>query len=605
MHKDGTLQPFCSCRLCNNLFISISGQRINNLTDLLPEKILSLSRKQAEAEFNLLSTTRQAMTTLMTPWEKRQDLMMLSTNFRELVRSMPVEELFWTIKATGPGDSMPIISACTFEQLQFIFDLDWWDRDNFRLDRIISWLLLLFEAGEETVDSWYGAIMQKDPYLIPAAMRHYLKVEKRPDDMEIEEAKDLLPPFSIDNIYYIAFTNDRMLTLWERIIMKLLELSPGFYRDCMETILTETRMECTETAWKLRCGRMADLGIPDYFSALDIYAPLPPENIRKFDGFGAALPETADNQMPAFVPTLYISDFPALSQALGNLSDTQHISRIIREWTGAANKIIMADRIDLDEPEAMKQALAKSAAMINLGIEVINKTEKNTSFETILQESIIEDLVRISVWMLQNLKKKGRRLAGMVEIHLIPQEYYDGFLAIMGRFPQRWDPAGNKSMPFSSISQVHLATEMLDELESWMKIMSYIKPHWNRWKEAIAWENTNFLSYAEFNWQHGLATAIANFILEDSAVIAPVAASRLGELRDRLTSKSLKEISERIAVEGIEITGPGPDRVTRILDKAVKPVITELMNMEKNKKNDGRFISTFLVETRKYSTEKN
>lgn len=566
------------------------------MTDLFPEKILSLPRKQAEAEFNRLSTTRQAMMTLMAPWEKRQELMIMSKKFPELVQSMPVEELFWTIKATGPGDSIPLISACTFDQIQFIFDLDWWDRDEFRLDRIVSWLLLLFEAGEDIADVWYRKIMQKDPNLIPTAMRHFIKVEKRPDDMEIAEAKDLLPPFSIDNVYYIAFKNNRIMPLWERIIMKLLELSPGYYRDCMETILTETRTECMESAWKLRCGRLADIGIPDYFSALDIYAPLPPENVRSCEERRTALPGTAGDTMPAFVPTLYVSGSPALSNALGNLADTPYISKIIREWTGVANKIIMADRIDLDEPDSIKQVLTKSTDMINLGVEIMSHAGGKISPENILRTSVLEDLVRTSVWVLKKMKKRAVGVAGEASLSMIPTEYYDRFKAITNRFPQAWDAETGRKVTFSSTSQIEHAEEMLDELETWMNIMALIRPHWNRWKTAIAWENTNFLSYAEFNWQHGLATAIACFLLDNAAVMAPVSESRLPELRDRLRSKGIEKISEYILREGMEITGLGPDRVSTILNKTLKPMAEEVENMNKHEKPDGRFISAFLVE---------
>ncbi len=566
------------------------------MIDLLPEKLLSLPRKQAEKEFNALPVTRQAMMTLMAPWEKRQELMLLSENFQELVRSIPVEELFWTIKATGTEDCLQTISACSFDQLQFIIDLDWWERDKFRLDRIAAWLILLFEAGEETAGAWTHEIMQKDPYLIPAAMRHFLKVQKRPDDMELEEARDLLYPFTIDNTYYILFTSDKLEALWARVIMKLLEVSPGFYRNCMETILTETRTECAEMAWKLRCGRLADYGIPDYFTALDIYAPIRPESIRYPYDSVQALPATDTDDMPAFVPTLYMSGFPALNSSMEQLVDTPYISRIIREWTGVANKIIMADLTDLDEPEALKHALEKTAAMINLGIEVAEE-KKGTPPGSIMKRAVLEDIVRVAMWPLKALRTRAQKLAAQADIKMIPEEYSNRFISLAARFPKLWDHELHQTTHFSTMAQIHEMEHMLAELESWQKIMKNLKPHWSRWRETLEWERTNFLSYAEFTWQHGLATAIANFILEGTAVIVPVPASMLGELRDRVASGAWQKIIAHTAEETARLADLKTAEAHTILEKAAGPMIEELETMNNRKQPDGRFISSFLVET--------
>ncbi len=565
------------------------------MTELTATKLLSLPKKEAEKEFNRLSITSQAMMTLLAPWEKRQELMILSENFPELVRSMPVEELFWTVKSTGPEDSLPIISAATFDQLQFIFDLDWWDKDSLRIDRATAWLVILFEAGEETMNRWLLTLHRKDPYLVPALMRHFIEVQKRPDDMEIEEAKDLLHPFTIDNIYYVKFTNDKLATMWERMLMKLLELSDGLYRDCMETILTETRTECVEEAWKLRCGRLADFGIPDYFSALDIYAPVQPEAIR--NAAPVALDHRQDEQeMPAFVPTLYISEFPALSTALSELAETPHISRIIREWTGAANKIMMADRIDLDDPDTMRKALKKAASLITLGIETTEAFQPGRSFREILATHVIEDLIRAAVWRLSDIRRRARTIARDVDIKLLPSQYAERFRALAMLLPMRWDEKLMEPVPFSSTEEVEGEEKLLEEIEAWYSIMKHLSPHWQRWREAIAWETTNFLSWAEFTWQQGLATAIANFILDDAAVIVPVPESELPRLRDALKDNAWGKMAENISADFSSISGISKEMAGQILEEAAGPMRDELLAIKDENGLKGQYIASILVE---------
>ena len=562
------------------------------MTDLLPEKILSLPAVEAERQFNELSLSRQAMLTLMTPWEKRQELMLLSRNFPELVRSLPVEELFWTIKATGPEDCLQTIAACSCVQLQFIFDLDWWEKDTLRLDRITAWLILLFEAGEETANRWFEWIMKKDPYLVPAVARHFLKVQKRPDDMDIEEAKDLLYPFTIDNYYYIEF-NDKLEPLWNRVVMKLVELDAGLYRNTMETILTETATECTEQSWRLRCGRLADFGLPDYFSALDIYAPLPPDQVHS----AARLPavETDSEDMPAFVPTLYMSDFPTITTAMQKIADSIHAGRIIREWTGVANKILMADRTDLDDPDALKKALFKTAAMINLGLEVIIDEHQAARPDDILKTSPLEDIVRAAMWPLSKIRSRARKIASRIDRALLPSMYSEQFMMFEKPVPLIWDKNVQEGTPFSRIEQVRDAMEMLDEIEIWEKIMERLAPHWRNWQTAIAWENTNFLTPSEFTWQHGLATALVNFMVEGSAAIVPVSSAALENLQKIFLSKDTPAALDRAADEFASISGVAAGAARHILELAADPVRKELLEAGGKTSLQGRYIASFLA----------
>ena len=509
------------------------------------------------------------------------------------MRSLPVQELFWTIKATGPEDSLQTIAACSCDQLQFIFDLDWWEKDALRPDRITAWLILLFEAGEEAADRWFGWIMKKDPFLVPAIMRNFAKVQKRPGDMELEEAKDILYPFTIDNSYYIEFSA-KLEPLWTRVVMKLAELDPGFYRNTMETILTETATECTERAWRLRCGRLADFGLPDYFSALDIYAPLPPDRIRQ----AARLPawETDSEDMPAFVPTLYMSDFPAITTAMQELADSIHAGRIIREWTGVANKILMADRTDLDDPDSLKRALLKTAAMINLGLEVIIDHHIAARPDDILRTSPLEEIVRAAMWPLSRIRSRARKIASRIPRAFLPSIYSDRFLMLERHVPLAWDENRQEGIPFSGIEQVKDAMEMLAEIETWEKIMERLVPHWRNWKSAIAWEDTNFLTPSEFTWQHGLATALVNFMAEGSAVIVPVAPAVLENVQEIFLGKDTAAVLDRAAEEFASISEVSSGAARHILELAAEPVRKELQQAGGKTRPDGKYITSFLAQ---------
>ncbi|MBE9594180.1 MAG: hypothetical protein IMF19_11980, partial [Proteobacteria bacterium] len=105
---------------------------------LKPDSLLTLPEAEAEALMNELSLAEQASVVLMTPWERRQEIILLSQDSMALVQGLPVEELFWTVKAIGPQDAVHILNLANAEQLQFVFDLDWWHKAELRPEKIAT-----------------------------------------------------------------------------------------------------------------------------------------------------------------------------------------------------------------------------------------------------------------------------------------------------------------------------------------------------------------------------------------------------------------------------------------------------------------------------------
>ncbi|MGC9022729.1 MAG: DUF6178 family protein, partial [Dissulfurimicrobium sp.] len=418
-----------------------------NYLPLEPLRLLEMPVDKAEALFNRLPLKDQATMVLGVPWERRQDLILMSKNARDLVRGMPAEELFWTIKAVGPQDALQIVDMAAPSQLQFIFDFDWWRKDNLVPEKIIAWLILLFEAGEETPGAWIRWISKQDETLLPLILRRFVQIQKRSDDLDLQEARDVLPAFTLDDVYFIAFKRDELAPLMSRFLNEIIAGSEGLYRDVMETILWETDAEGLETAFRLRNARLSDLGILDYYSSLDIYAPITQDQVRKIDDVGCDIlgSNAEEDLMPAFIPTLYMGDYPALREAVMGIAGSQSMERIIFEWVGAANKILMAENVDLDDFEAQRKTLLSVAAALNLAIELLAAGEKGAHPVDILRECVLEDLVRLANTKIRALRSRVRRMMdeGLISrefLHLPDSwEYLLEGLVVTPR-PRFWDP---------------------------------------------------------------------------------------------------------------------------------------------------------------------
>jgi len=403
----------------------------------------------------------QAILVLLTPWEQRHEIILHSPNSRELVRGLPVEELFWTIKASSPEDALAMSELALPEQLQFILDLDWWAKDRLRPEKVLAWLVLLFENDRSVLVSWLTWILAQDPALVPAALQPFLRVVKRPDDMDIQEARDTLPPFTLDDVYFISFRKQELVPLLAEFLKELLGISPGSYRDVMETLLWDTPTETLEHSYRMRCARLGSWGIPDYFDAIEIYASLPEKRLKRR---AFVQPADKDIPLPVFVPTLYGPREGPLAEAVSALSGTSAMGRIVLEWTGAANKILVADQVDWDDVSALRSALEKVSSLLNLSLDH-EKCLYGRKPAEVLTHATIEDLIHLANGIIRGLSKRARALIrdGLVPKDLIhlPEPWALLVEGLSRERPVLWNPVTENHETPNSMGRIEEAEKTL------------------------------------------------------------------------------------------------------------------------------------------------
>jgi hypothetical protein len=593
----------------------VSEGKGKDLTIINPDSFLTMPSQEAEALFNRMPLSDQASLVLMAPWEGRQQMVLLSHDARSLVQGLPVEELFWTIKAIGPSDAISLIRLASAEQIQFLFDLDWWRKDDLIDEKVAAWILLLFEAGEDTVASWIQWIMRKDDALISAVLRPFVKVSKRDDDMDIQEAVDTLPPFTLDNVYFLSFAQKGLFPLWSRFLKELYGVSPGFFRDTMEAMLYETGAERVETAYRLRRFRLGDWGIPDYCDALDIYAPLPGNQVRRVDDGPSGGADALEGIMPAFVPTLYMGQYPALRSALEALSETRAMERILLEWVGAANKVLVVDAVDFDDVDAQRHSLSKVAALLNLGIEASAGLEGRHP-EDILRRGAIEDFVRLGHSIARKLGSRVRSLisAGLVpfDLSFLPELWTDLLAGLLTDQAMLWDVDSGQYLPFSSMAQVAKVDNVLRGIEEWAGVMALMRPHWAMLLGTISCEETNLGNPSELSWQRAFLTALAQEALGGRLEVRAVPEKGLEVLRSTWFSHrdrvfggekgfgfQLAPGTRQSCVQALESivrqSGVDRDAVWRMVDESLAVLYEEWRELPHGRSIDGRFVSALLV----------
>ena len=365
------------------------------------ENLLKLSESEIEKALTNLKFHEIYDLVLSTPWEERAKLILYSPYPEGIVKNLPPQELFLTLKASSLDLAVELLSYAKGSQIQFMFDIDAWYKDRIKVERVASWIILLFNAGEDKVLEW---LRVADWDFLIAVLQKFIKVYKKPDDMELIEAMDFLPPYTLDDFYFIDFKVSSLEFYFRRIIEILREEMPDTYFALMESVIWEIPAEVEERAYKWRNGRLADEGIPEYFEALDIYSYIPLKNLRKIDP--KYLPISEESQPSINIMVYTGSEELFIFKVLKILDDLSQIERIKRELAWIANKVIIVDNVVIDEMDQIKRSLDKVWGSLNIGLEYVSMGNLEIA-KRFLEEYFLEDIFKVA----QNVLKELRRFA--------------------------------------------------------------------------------------------------------------------------------------------------------------------------------------------------
>jgi len=363
------------------------------------EKLLEAKDAEIEKLLTPLKFEEIYQLVLEAPWEVKAKLIVNSTYPEGLVKNLPPQELFLTMKASSLDIAVELLSYAKPSQIQFMFDIDCWYKDKLRSDRVASWIILLFQAGEDKVLEW---LRIADWDFLIAIFKRFVKVYKKPDEVELVEAMDFLPPYTLDDFYFIEFKNEALEFYFKRMIEIMREEMPESYFALMESVMWELPLEVEERAYRWRNGRLADEGIPEYFEALDIYTPVHPRSLRKIEPELLALEGEVE---PSINIMVYAKDEGLfIFKVLSSLKDEKQINRLKRELAWIANKVIVVDNVVIDEIEQVKKSLDKVWGALNIGLQYISMENLEVAKKAI-ETYFLEDIFRVSQTVLRELRK--------------------------------------------------------------------------------------------------------------------------------------------------------------------------------------------------------
>jgi hypothetical protein len=397
----------------------MSRDRPNEISALVAE--LAELAKHAPARLGervaSLGIREQAELALRLPARQRLELLLHAPRPMRLVRSLPEYEFYLTVREVGPTDALPLVALASAPQLQHLLDLESWRRDRFDAGRSGAWIALLLEAGEPALRRFLRSANDEQLALL---LQRWLRAEPIvPEDGHekhghgFTEAGDERGLVSPDGNYRLSPVIKEHAPAAQRILQLFFLDQPERYHQVMWAALHELPAEAEEQALHWRQSRLEERGFPPWEEALAVYAPpvgtsshpRPPAPVDP-DGLAAPL---------SLLSLPIVRD--QLGPALERLGD-QMRDRVLHEFFGLGNHLLVADGEDTGDPAAHRVALEKAAGYVGIALEIRGVSNAAHASETVASLPLIE-LFREGYASAVELQQRARSLteAGWAATH--------------------------------------------------------------------------------------------------------------------------------------------------------------------------------------------
>ncbi len=301
------------------------------------------------------------------PVARRRQILDLLPAPEQVIPLVPEAELVFTLKAVGLDEAAWLLELATPEQITACLDLDAWKGTSVDRDALDLWVAALAELPNETLVRHLHAI---DPEVTVLYVKDHAEVLLKPPDSE--DAAFEPPPGAqtIDGQFYlVARRGGDDLAPLLRILHALFQGDYWTYFRLLQGAIWELDSESEEWALRWRSGRLEDLGFPPWDEAMRIYRWVPATERRRLPKDASALQIDAWH-LPVWIPSLPTGREAShlLFRAIADLRDEERRAAFY-ELVALANKVAVADRMDLADAASTPAAIEKAALWVSRGME--------------------------------------------------------------------------------------------------------------------------------------------------------------------------------------------------------------------------------------------
>ncbi|MED5353709.1 MAG: DUF6178 family protein [Nitrospinota bacterium] len=389
--------------------------------------------RKVEEILSALSVQEQTKRVLNLPPHLQRELLVLCEDAVAVTQSLPSEEIYNLIKELGNEESILILSMVSEEQLQFIFDLEWWQGDKFQPERAMGWLELLDKCEGPQILEWF---LNEDFDQKVVLLQSLIKVFKHDEMTDSYDGVEGLEHFSPDGVYDVFFKVKESTAL-RKLFLLLVEKDINFFHELLEAVIWYPLTITVEKAYQWRLTRTAERGIPDFEEAIGVYSSLNPEDLKQevpsAENFSGGRFRFAP-QYPLTQATL--SHF--FGQCITHLDSEDRVDAIRWELVCLANKVMVADKCDPSDLKTRQNTMRKVLGYINIGLELgaLGDLKKGQS---LLHQLWMQSLFQVGFEQLKQIRSKASlflKEQGAYIENFIPESDKEKLGALVLSFPK-------------------------------------------------------------------------------------------------------------------------------------------------------------------------
>ena len=359
-------------------------------------KILSIEDKLLKN----LPAAEMAARMMALPASQRLAILLERNDAAAVVKALPEPDFYYFIKELDPESAVPLLAMSRSEQFTHLIDVDCWQVDELKPAKTLAWCEAMIAADEGKFLLW---LYKVDFEFLVILFKKWLdRIEIIEDEEDYQEESDILPRLTVDNQYYFSTRYPTHEAMLKYILSYLFENHHGFYVALLQHTRTGLESDINELAYRFHRGRLADHAIPDAEEAATIYQSLPSQKITRDK---TILPlSNEDGAAPTFALAV-IRHRDLLGAALSHITDPASQATLRLELATLANKVLVADMMDPDDPETLRRAADRASAMVNLGLNLFSGDDAKAAAET-LQKVYLENIFRYGYTESANLTNR-------------------------------------------------------------------------------------------------------------------------------------------------------------------------------------------------------
>jgi len=386
------------------------------------EDILSLLKTdtpEVETLLARMSPDEQTEVVLAVPPEDRARLMYLVEDTEAVVRSLPEVDLHRTVQAVGKWETQELVECASPDQINFMLDHDCWAGERLDSRRFCDWLRLFLCCDDDNQALRLFTAISADT--LAFALKKHVRFDR-----------DIM----IDDVYYcdpawVTATNAPTREFLER----LYALDPNLWIRLLGWIRTHNKPTIEADAVEAHESRMRGKGFPTPTLAITIYYPVNFDVQGLIEGWCRSFTDGPVTPNASRLPAFYQRGELFMQRVFERLAQEtdfafQHVARVEASLVEMANKVMIADQVDIGDRRREREALDKVKRWINIGLELVSNGDVELAVR-LIKEQGLEHFFRVSAMLFDalgtavvELTKAEQRSVGRLSYSPLASCYY-------------------------------------------------------------------------------------------------------------------------------------------------------------------------------------